>query len=190
MRTFKIQMEIDPFFTRRELQQLAKQHGVRANAKSTEIFETLNSLGVFSPEIHEHAPSPKICGAPQKIFKQDRRVLQCVTNSRTPMGASNIRKSVGDRNNNGRGRYGAHCKDQFVDPRPIKTREFQIESGKKIMEFLVNNKYDLPITKEILMQPTSKDCQNIMAFLLKCLNRNHISTNLSEDVVSIYRGLK
>ena len=99
------------------------------------------------------------------------------------------RKSTG-RKSSGRPSYGTHRKGGFVDPRPIKTREFKIESGRKIIKFLIDNKYDHHISQKMLMQPTSKDYQHIITFLFKCLDHNFILTNLRKDVVSIYRGLK
>ena len=100
------------------------------------------------------------------------------------------RKSASGRKSSGRPSHGTHRKGQFVDPRPIKTREFKIASGKKIIKFLIDNKYDHHITQKMLMQPTSKDYEHIITFLFKCLDHNYVLSNLRKDVVSIYRGLK
>ena len=50
-------------YSRRELQKLAKENGVRANAKSSFIINELEKLGVFSAK----KPEPQMQTEPQPV---------------------------------------------------------------------------------------------------------------------------
>ena len=58
-RRLKIKMSKVSDFGRRELQKLAKQHGVRANAKSSVIFAELQKLGLFNITKRRRRARPK-----------------------------------------------------------------------------------------------------------------------------------
>lgn len=97
----------------------------------------------------------------------------------TPPPASNKTATSGSRSRRSSGISGDRRQSMVptavaakTDPRPITDKNFQQECIKKLLNFLLTQGYEHPISHRSLARPSGKDFSNIVSFMLRLVDPN------------------
>jgi len=74
------------------------------------------------------------------------------------------------------------------DTRPVTDKKWQRQQIDRLLEFLMKNNYPHPISKQLLVSPTSKDFFKIFEFIYKLLQPDYkMTTKMEEEVPRVLR---
>lgn len=86
-----------------------------------------------------------------------------------------------------------------TDPRPIHDKAFQQQCMKKLLNFLLKNNYEYPVTQKSLSRPSGKDFANIVTFMLRQVDptfqentgggKDNIQMKLEDEIAMNFKAL-
>lgn len=110
--------------------------------------------------------------APASVSRLDRRASAAPStfNSGRLSSMSSRRQSTVPTRGGGRASASMSYGSRRTDPRPLSDRAYRAACTKDIVQFALDNGYAMPISPKILTNPSSRDFQNILLFLLRSLD--------------------
>lgn len=109
--------------------------------------------------------------APASVSRLDRRASAAPStfSSGRLSSMSSRRQSAVPARGGGRASASMSFGGRRTDSRPLSDRAYRAACTKDIVQFVLDNGYGMPISPKILTNPSSRDFQNILLFLLRCI---------------------